>query len=211
MTDLVIFDCDGVLVDSEGPTNTLLAENLSGYGMQITPQECMALFVGGTMASVGDRVRGMGVRLPDDWVDEIYRLMYARLAEDTPLIPGVAELLDHLDDVGTPFCVASNGSEQKMQITLGQNGLWERFEGRMFSAHLLGVAKPDPGLFLTAAARMGADPARCIVIEDSRSGVTAAVRAGIRCLAYAPDGGGAELAELGAEIIRDLSEIAERL
>lgn len=211
MTDLVIFDCDGVLVDSEPITNALLAENLCGYGLPVTPEDCKALFVGGTMAGVGEEVRRKGIPLPDDWVDAIYRQMYARLADGTPLIPGVVALLDHLDRIGTRYCVASNGSERKMRITLGQNGLWERFQGRVFSAHALGTAKPDPGLFLAAAARMGADPSGCVVVEDSRNGVTAAMRAGMRCLAYVPKGNGTALAALGAEVIRNMAQVAARL
>ena len=125
-----------------------------------------------------------------------------------PLMPGVPQLLARLDASGIPVCVASNGSEDKMRITLGQNGLWERFHPHaMFSAHSLGVAKPEPGLFLAAASHFGVQARDCLVIEDSSSGVTAAVRAGMRCLGYAPCGGGKKLAALGAEVFTGMAEV----
>ncbi|MEX0283877.1 MAG: HAD family hydrolase [Paracoccaceae bacterium] len=210
MTKLVIFDCDGVLVDSEGPTNEVLSRNLARYGLTLAPQDCNALFVGGTMAGVGDRVRQMGTPLPDDWIDEIYGEVYARLAEGIDPIEGIFDVLDRLDTVGLPYCVASNGSLEKMRITLGQSGLWNRFEGAMFSAHELGVAKPDPGLFLAAARHFDMQPQDCLVVEDSASGVTAAARAGMPCVAYAAHGDGAALRALGAEPIHHMRELLDR-
>ena len=211
MADLILFDCDGVLVDSEGPSNVVLAKNLSGHGLAMTPEDCEAHFVGGTMAMVGEKAREMGAHLPDNWIDEIYAQIYARLAEGVDVIAGIPEVLDRLEALGIPFCVGSNGSEEKMKITLGQTGLWERFSGAIYSAHTLGVAKPDPDLYLIAAERHGIDPARCVVVEDSLAGVTAAIRADMRCLAYVAKGDGARLSDQGAEIIRHMSEIPERL
>ena len=211
MAELILFDCDGVLVDSEGPSNIVLAKNLSGHGLPMTPEDCEAHFVGGTMAMVGEKAREMGAHLPDNWIDEIYAQIYARLAEGVDVIAGIPEVLDRLEALGIPFCVGSNGSEEKMKITLGQTGLWERFSGAIYSAHTLGVAKPDPDLYLIAAERHGIDPARCVVVEDSLAGVTAAIRAGMRCLAYVAKGDGARLSDQGAEIIRHMSEIPERL
>ncbi len=211
MTELVIFDCDGVLVDSEGPANEVLSVNLSRYGLHLTPTECETEFVGGTMAGVGEEARRMGANLPDDWIDEIYTQIYARLAEGVDVIPGIPSVLDLLERHEFRYCVGSNGSEEKMRITLGQTGLWDRFSGAMFSAHALGVAKPDPDLFLAAARHFGADPAQCLVVEDSLTGVTAADRAGMRCLAYVPRGDGAAMRDRGASVIRHMSEIPGHL
>ena len=211
MTDLILFDCDGVLVDSEGPSNIVLAKNLSGYGLPMTPKDCEAHFIGGTMAMVGEKAREMGAQLPDNWIDEIYAQIYARLTEGVDVIEGIPKVLDRLEALGIPFCVCSNGSEEKMTITLGQTGLWDRFDGAIYSAHTLGVAKPDPDLYLIAAERHGVDPAHCVVVEDSLAGVTAAIRAGMRCLAYVAQGDGVRLSDEGAEIIRHMSEIPERL
>ncbi|GAA6160793.1 MULTISPECIES: HAD family hydrolase [Ruegeria] len=205
MHDLVIFDCDGVLVDSEPLSNQVLVENLSRYGLDLTLEDSVGFFLGGTMTGVRDKARALGADLPQDWVDEVYAETYARLRGGVDLMPGVADLLVTLDAQDIPFCVASNGSPDKMQITLGQNGLWDRFRDVAFSAHVLKVAKPDPTLFLTAAEQFGAKAP--VVIEDSPSGVTAAMRADMRCLAYAPQGGGQKLADLGAELFTDMAQV----
>ncbi len=205
MHDLVIFDCDGVLVDSEVTTNQVMVDNLAGYGLHLTLSDCMSMFVGGTMSGVRNKAREMGADLPDDWTEQIYAEIYARLREGTPLIDGIPELLAQLDASGMSYCVASNGRPEKMQITLGQNGLWERFSKVVFSAHMLGSAKPDPALFLTAAQHF--DAKSPVVIEDSENGVTAAIRANMRCLAYAAHDDGARLSALGAEVFTDMSHV----
>lgn len=205
---LVIFDCDGVLVDSEPASNQALTGNLARHGLELTMEQSMAYFVGSTMAGVMDKARSLGADLPEDWISEVYAETYALLEQGVPLSPGIPDLLARLDENGIPVCVASNGSEDKMRITLGHNGLWERFHPQaMFSAHSLGVAKPEPGLFLAAASHFGVQARDCLVIEDSGSGVTAAVRAGMRCLGYAPHGGAQKLAALGAEVFSDMAEV----
>ena len=177
---LVIFDCDGVLVDSETVSNQAMVDNLARHGLSLTLPEAMGHFVGGTMMGVMDKARKLGADLPQDWVEEIYAETYSRLRAGVGLVPGILDLLARLDQHSIPTCVASNGSEEKMRITLGQNGLWERFHPQaMFSAHALGVAKPEPGLFLAAASHFGVQARDCLVIEDSGSGVTAAVRVGV--------------------------------
>lgn len=181
---LVIFDCDGVLVDSEPITNAMLAQDLTDHGLATTTEDCMRLFVGGTLASVAEKARGMGARLPGGWVDDFYERMFDALAEQVEAIPGVDGVLDALDAAGIPYCVGSNGPPNKMQITLGRTGLLARLQGRLFSAHTVGIAKPDPGLYLHAAHAMGHDPATTTVIEDSVSGVRAAAGAGMRCFGY---------------------------
>lgn len=203
---LVIFDCDGVLVDSEPTSNLAIAENLTRRGLPMTQDKAMALFVGGTMVNVMTKARGMGADLPDDWIDEIYAEVYARLKAGVNAVEGIKSLLDRLDQAEIPSCVASNGSEDKMRITLGQTGLWDRFADRMFSAHTLGTAKPDPDLFLAAAAHFSIPPKNCVVVEDSTSGVTAAIRAEMRCLGYAAHDDGAALGSLGAEVFHQMSE-----
>ncbi len=204
MHDLVIFDCDGVLVDSEVISNQVLVDNLAHHGLHLALRECMSLFVGGTMVGVRDKARALGAVLPEDWIDQVYAETYDRLRAGVPLVPGIADLLEALDQKGISCCVASNGSPDKMKITLGQNGLWDRFKDVVFSAHVLGTGKPDPKMFCLAAEHFGATAP--VVIEDSHSGVTAAIRAGMRCLAYAPHGGGEKLADLGAEVITEMSQ-----
>ncbi|GGH33638.1 haloacid dehalogenase superfamily, subfamily IA, variant 3 with third motif having DD or ED/haloacid dehalogenase superfamily, subfamily IA, variant 1 with third motif having Dx(3-4)D or Dx(3-4)E [Cribrihabitans marinus] len=207
--DLIIFDCDGVLVDSEPASNQCLVDNLARYGLELDLARSMELFVGGTMAGVRDIARDMGANLPEEWLDEIRAETHARLAQGVEAVPGINALLDLADRADLPFCVASNGSPKKMRITLGQTGLWDRFEGAIFSAYELGVSKPDPALFQAAARHFDAQAP--VVIEDSRSGVLAARRAGMRCLGYAPHGNGVALAELGAEVFADMRAVPRLL
>lgn len=207
MTELVIFDCDGVLVDSEVPSNQVMADNLARYGLRLTLAECMAHFVGGTMQSVAQKARDLGADLPGDWIVKIDSEIHARLKQGVDLVPGIPQVLEALDQAGLACCVASNGEPAKMEITLGQNGLWERFRPVTFSARVLGVAKPEPDLFLAAAAHFGADPKACVVIEDSTSGAQAARAAGMRCLGYAPLTDGAGLRAKGAEVFHDMADL----
>ena len=205
MHDLVIFDCDGVLVDSEPLANQVMIDSLAQYGLHLTMQQCMSNFVGTTMTKAQDMARDMGAVLPDDWIDEVYVETYARLQNGVSLVDGIPEVLAALDAKGIPFCVASNGRVDKMKITLGQNGLWDRFRDVMFSAHVVGVGKPDPTMFQMAAQRF--DAVSPVVVEDSPSGVTAAIRANMRCLGYAAHDDGAKLAALGAEVFTDMAEV----
>ncbi|MQY43569.1 HAD-IA family hydrolase [Epibacterium sp. SM1969] len=205
---LVIFDCDGVLVDSETASNQVLADNLARHGLELTLQQCMDLFVGGTMVGVMAKARGLGADLADNWIEEVYDETYACLKNGVELVPGIPALLDRLRQEKIPFCVASNGSEGKMKITLGQNGLWDEFHPHaMFSAHSLGVSKPEPGLFLAAASHFDVQARDCLVIEDSENGALAAARAGMRCLGFVPHGTGARLARHNAEIFNDMNKV----
>ncbi len=206
---LVIFDCDGVLVDSELVSNQILMENLSRYGLQISLAECMDLFVGGTMKGVMTKAKSLGANLPKNWVDEVYKATYARLKQGVDPVKGVVNILDRLDAAGIKYCVASNGSVEKMNITLGQNNMLQRFENNMFSAHELGVSKPDPDLFLIAAGNVA--PQDCVVIEDSLSGVRAARAAGMKCFGYHEHNDGAALAAEGAILFNDMNLLANLL
>jgi HAD superfamily hydrolase (TIGR01509 family) len=166
------------------------------------------LFTGGTIASLFRTARDLGARLPDDWVADFYERLYARLAEGTTLIPGILGVLDALDAAGIPYAVGSNGSDRKMQVTLGQHaGLIERFRGRLFSGQTLGAPKPAPDLYLHAARALGRAPAECVVIEDSRTGARAAAAAGIRCYGYVPHGDGAVMAAEGAIPFRRMADL----
>ncbi|MBQ4807960.1 HAD family phosphatase [Phaeobacter sp. HS012] len=205
---LVIFDCDGVLVDSETLSNQVLVENLGRHGLQLSLADCMDLFVGGTMQGVMKKAQELGADLPANWVDEVYGETYARLRQGVDLVPGIPDLLALLQARGIVFCVASNGSEDKMRITLGQNGLWDQFHPQaMFSAHTLKTGKPDPDLFLAAACHFDVQARDCLVVEDSENGAIAAARAGMRCLGFDPHGKGMRLKRHNAEHITAMSEV----
>jgi HAD superfamily hydrolase (TIGR01509 family) len=207
----VIFDCDGVLVDSEPLSNAVLVDSFARHGFKVTLAELHERYIGGTIYTVAERARSDGAVLPESWVAETYAEIYAALRRGTPPIPGIHALLDSLDRARVPFAVASNGSIEKMRITLSQTGLWPRFEKRMLSAHVEGVAKPDPRLFLLAAEMLDQPPEACVVVEDSVTGCTAARAAAMRCLGFAPDGGGARLAAEGAFLVHSMEEVAQEL
>jgi HAD superfamily hydrolase (TIGR01509 family) len=206
----VLFDCDGVIVDSEGPTFTLLIDDLAAYGLPLTLHELETNFIGGTIETVAARARVAGARLPEGWVTDFYTRMYAMLEQGTPLIPGIVHVLDHLDRAGIPYAVGSNGPPEKMRISLGQHGLIPRFRA-VLSGQALGKPKPAPDVYLAAAAACGADPAACVVIEDSPNGAKAALAAGIPCLGFAahgPDTPPARgLAVLGVPLFHHMSDL----
>jgi HAD superfamily hydrolase (TIGR01509 family) len=194
----VIFDCDGVVVDSEQPTLDMLQADLAAHGLPLTMDELTSKYVGGTVEACATRARAAGATLPEDWVQDFYARMYAMLREHTPLIPGILTVLDALDAAGLPYAMGSNGTPEKMQITLGQHGLIDRFKGHLYSGQALGRPKPAPDLYLHAAAQLGIAPADCIVIEDSAAGARAARAAGMRCMGYAPHSPADHLANEGA-------------
>lgn len=204
----VLFDCDGVLVDSEPATFLLLQEEFVAQGLPMSIPEMEHLFIGGTIEKVREIGNAMGARFGADWVDRYYETLYARLRAGTALMPGVEALLDRLDAAGIPYAVGSNGRSAKMEATLGQHpGVRARLEGRLFSGQELGCPKPDPGLYLHAARVLGVDPARCVVIEDSATGAMAARAAGMRCLGYAPQGPHPRLEAQGAELFTEMAQV----
>lgn len=184
--DLVIFDCDGVLVDSELIVSRVLADRMRQLGIQITDQECTRAFAGLDQAAAAQLITDrLGGAVPPGWFDALTVAVDAALRAQVTPVSGIVPVLQQLR---VPACVASNGRPEKVALTLGSCGLAAYFEGRVFTAAEVARGKPAPDLFLLAASRMGVPPARCVVVEDSESGVAAARNAGMRVLRYAPDG-----------------------
>jgi HAD superfamily hydrolase (TIGR01509 family) len=181
--ELVIFDCDGVLVDSERIAVRVEAEVLGELGWPLSEAEIVERFMGRTAEYMDQAIEAqLGSRLPAGWKDRFQRRYREAFAAELAPVDGVLEALERIT---VPTCVASSGSHDKLRFTLGLTDLYERFEGRIFSGYEVANGKPAPDLFLHAAARMGADPARCAVVEDSRPGVLAARAAGMRAFGYA--------------------------
>jgi HAD superfamily hydrolase (TIGR01509 family) len=180
---LVIFDCDGVLVDTERIAVRIDVIVLAELGWPMTEAEVVERFMGRSDEEMtADIEAHLGRRLPASW-EEPFRHLY-RQAFAAELEP-VAGVVEALDAIAIPTCVASSGTHEKIRFTLGLTGLYERFAGRIFSVSDVARGKPAPDLFLHAAARMGVPPAQCAVVEDSRYGVQAARAAGMRAFGYA--------------------------
>jgi HAD superfamily hydrolase (TIGR01509 family) len=185
---LVIFDCDGVLVDTEAVSNTVMSAALARHGYRISAEDCRLRFVGRTIESVQAAVEDeIGRTLGADWPGLVRTETEAVFDQGVRPIPGVEAALRAVVGAGLPYCVASSGKFSKMRKSLGQTGLLPHFESVLFSAEQVQRGKPAPDLFLFAAKRMGAAPAACVVIEDSVPGVQAGLAAGMRVLAYAGD------------------------
>jgi HAD superfamily hydrolase (TIGR01509 family) len=183
MTDLVIFDCDGVLVDSERLAIKIDVVVLAELGWHLTEAEVIERFVGLSEARFRQEIEAhLGCGLTDDWETEFEPLYRNAFKAELRPVEGIVEALDR---IALPTCVASSGSHEKMRFTLGLTGLYERFSGRIFSATEVANGKPAPDLFLFAAERMGVAPEACVVVEDSAMGVAGARAAGMRVLAYA--------------------------
>jgi len=212
---LIIFDCDGVLVDTEPASNRCFAAALNQLGLDWTVEQTMARLVGRSMKSCLEIVeRELGRKVPGDFVAQLQQHTFDSFRRDgVRATPGIVGALDALDAARIPYCVASSGEVEKMRLTLGLSGLLPRFERHLFSATMVPRGKPFPDLFLYAAAQMGfapADcPAHCIVVEDAVPGITAARSAGMRALAYAaaPHADRAGLAASGGELFDDMARL----
>ena len=183
---LVIFDCDGVLVDSEPLANTCFARALRREGLDWSVEDTMRRLMGRSMKSCVEIVEAeLGHALPADFVDRL-QVDTLQAFRDAPLraVSGVIEAIDAIEAAGIATCVASSGGLDKMRVSLGITGLWERFEGRIFSSSQVPRGKPFPDLFLHAALQMNEQPFACTVVEDSLPGIQAARSAGMRALAY---------------------------
>jgi HAD superfamily hydrolase (TIGR01509 family) len=194
-TDLLIFDCDGVLVDSEGLQARVVCEVLRDHGVEYADSDGALRFRGGKLADMISTLEKETSRKLPGIVPEIRARTMAVFEKELRPVDGIAEVLRSLC---LPYCVASNGPIEKMNVSLRSCGLLELFEGRMFSAYDVGKWKPAPDLFVHAARTMGAEPRRTTVVEDSPLGVRAARAAGMRVLGFAPRDRAHELAALGA-------------
>ncbi|MFJ5221576.1 HAD family hydrolase [Streptomyces sp. NPDC088400] len=210
----MIFDCDGVLVDSERIAVRVDAQVFASLGCHFTEEEIIATFVGssGEMFDAAVEQR-LGRPLEPGWYQAYAHLYQDAFDAELTAIDGIAEVLEIL---GLPFCLASNGGHDGIRRNLRTTGLYDHFEGRIFSAADVAHGKPAPDLFLHAARTLGVDPARCAVVEDSPYGVEAARAAGMRAFGYA--GGLTEAHRLrgpGTVVFDDMRELpgllAERL
>ena len=183
---LVIFDCDGVLVDSELVSNRVLAEAFTDLGHPMTTEESIHHFMGRSSTHLHERgAELLGRPLPEGFYEAYVDRRDEVFLTELEAVEGIADAVDALHAAGISTCVASSGTHRKMRLTLGLTGLWERFDGRIYAAAEVEHGKPAPDLFLHAARSEGFEPADCTVVEDAPAGVAAARAAGMRVLAYA--------------------------
>jgi beta-phosphoglucomutase-like phosphatase (HAD superfamily) len=205
---LVIFDCDGVLVDSEPLSNRVVASALSDIGWPMTPTEANDLFLGRSMPDMLTMIEArLGRPVPMGWASSVVQTLIDAMRDEVGPIPGALEALVGISALGLPWRVASNSSHGEMAVKFARLGVTDRVAGRLHSQFDVARGKPAPDLFLAAAAAEGVAAAECVVIEDSVPGATAAAAAGMDCLGYAPHGDAAGLIAAGAVPFASMFEL----
>jgi HAD superfamily hydrolase (TIGR01509 family) len=212
--DAVLFDCDGVLVDSEPITHRVLRDMLEERGWALTPEECMRIFVGKAVKDERALIEAQtGAPVTDDWLRSFWERRNVALDRDLVEIPGASTAVRALHAaLGGRIACASGADRKKVELQLQKVGLADAFEGRIFSGHETPRSKPFPDVYLAAASALDVDPARCAVIEDSVTGATAGVAAGATVFGYSPGGlghsGAEELRAVGVvDIFTDMAEL----
>ncbi|MFF5538594.1 HAD family hydrolase [Streptomyces cinerochromogenes] len=210
--DLVIFDNDGVLVDSEPISNRLLAAYLTELGHPTTYEDSIRDYMGSAMHRIHELIlERTGQRLPADFDEVFHRRVFAAFERELQPVAGVTGVLEKLTVDGMPYCVASSGSHARIRVGHRTTGLDRWFtEERVFSSEDVGRGKPAPDLFLYAAERMGVAPERCVVVEDSPLGVQAAVAAGMDVYGFTAMTPAARLASAG-QLFADMGTLADLL
>ncbi len=196
--DLIIFDCDGVLVDSEVIGNRVYADFLTSLGHPLTPAECSARYMGMSDASVVALFAEKGTPLPDTFIEDAHERERIALAHDLEAVSGVVETLQNLT---VPYCLASSGTWNKINNSMATTGLDQFFNTNKFSFEQVENGKPAPDLFLFAAREMNAHPEQTVVIEDSGAGVRAGVAAGMTVIGFT---GGSHIGDGHDTVLRDL-------
>ncbi|MFF7885903.1 HAD family hydrolase [Streptomyces sp. NPDC007896] len=210
--DLVIFDNDGVLVDSEPISNTILAAYLTELGHPTSYEESIRDYMGSAMHRIHELVQDRsGQRLPEEFDDVFHGRVFAAFERELQPVPGAVQLLEKLAADEVPYCVASSGSHERIRVGHRKTGLDRWFdEGRVFSSQDVGRGKPAPDLFLHAAERMGVAPQRCVVVEDSPLGVRAANAAGMDVYGFTAMTPAAKLTG-ATQLFSELGELADLL
>lgn len=217
---LVIFDFDGVLVDSEVISLGTLRDTLRDYGADLSETEVRRRFLGGAFHGVLDYLKALPAtaRPVETFETTWYATLFTRFRAELQPMPGALALLDHLDGVGTAYCIASSGSVKRLGVALAATGLGARFGDRVFSADMVARGKPAPDIFLHAARQMGHAPDACLVVEDSPAGAEAAHAAGMRAIGFvggshlrgfAREHGGALMDRHAERVIDDLGAVRD--
>jgi HAD superfamily hydrolase (TIGR01509 family) len=186
--DAVLFDCDGVLVDSEPITNGVLRDMLEERGWKLSSADCMRLFLGKAVKDEAALIEARtGKPLTEEWMVQFRERRNQRLISDVAPIPGAVQAVAKIHALyGGRIACASGADRFKVELQMDKCGLMPYFKGHIFSGHELPRSKPAPDVYLAAAAALGVDPKRCAVVEDTVTGVTAGVAAGCTVFGYSP-------------------------
>ena len=204
--DLVIFDCDGVLVDTGRINNEVISVLLKESGREMSPEEVATRTTGLAYSEMWDMFEKEAPgSLPPDVLEQQMNREVERFKTELLPIPGAVETVRHLSDAGMPICVASNGAREKMEVTLDVTGLIGYFGDKFFGVNQVARGKPEPDIYLLAAQEMGTHPSRCVVIEDSYPGAQAGLAAGMTVLGHCPDGDIWGLESLGIQTFNDMN------
>lgn len=203
----ILFDCDGVLADSEALAAMVVSEDLTGRGWAVSPEQCMDIFLGRAVPDMVALIEQRFGPLPPDWPAQLSRSLTERMARDVVPVPGALEALAVLAASGIPLACASNSSRAELTAKLERLGIAGRFGGRVFSFQDVARPKPYPDIYLAAAAACGAAPADCVVVEDSLPGIRAARAAGCRVLALVWEMPEALLRAEGAEPFQSMDQL----
>lgn len=196
MKKLIIFDCDGVLVDSETLASQVFSRQLQHEGIEYSPEECLKAFKGFTLQRCLELLNERGHNLDDQFINRLSETTRSCFEKDLKVVDGVQSVLESLNQLGVEYCVASNGSLAKVKHSLRCVGLERYFGSRCFSAEMVENGKPEPDLFLFAAQSLGYLPQHCAVVEDSTSGVIAANRARMNVWFYDEANANADIGEI---------------
>jgi HAD superfamily hydrolase (TIGR01509 family) len=212
--EAVLFDCDGVLVDSEPIVNRVLRDMLAERGWVLSLAECMAIFLGKMVRDEKARIEHhTGQPLTDDWLADFRERRNQALAQELAIVANAREAVQAVHErLDARIACASGADRHKVELQLRKVGLLDYFDGRIFSGHEMPRSKPHPDVYLAAAQALRAPPARCAVVEDTLTGVRAARAAGATVFAYVPQGDPTPFLAAGvATVFRDMAELPARL
>ena len=203
----VLFDCDGVLADSEGVVNAIVAEDLSARGWPLTAQQCQGIFLGRAIPDMVPMVEARVGPLPAEWPRQIAQAIVARMRAGVPPMPGALAVVQAVAAAGIPVACASNSGRDELQAKLAGLGMAELFGTRVYSYQDVSRPKPAPDMYLAAAQACGVDARDCVVVEDSALGARAGVAAGARVMGFAHQTPAALLQAEGAQPFHSMNEL----
>ncbi|WJS93991.1 HAD family phosphatase [Flavobacterium johnsoniae] len=209
MVKCIIFDCDGVLVDTEKIGNEILLVMAQEHGLQMELEDAYHYFNGVSLKNCFSQIeKAIGKKLPEDFEEQYRNRSFEAFLKETTPMPGI---FDFLNNLKIPYCTASSGPLEKIRLNLETAGLLDRFEGKIFSSYVIKSWKPDPEIFLHAAKQMGFGVGDCIVVEDSVAGVRAGLKGGFKVYGFANGYNNEDLKKEGAILFHSYEELSTML